>query len=139
MTTTAVLPTPASHPHRHPLSRRLFRWILILLSLLLFADFVLLPLGIGIYAASPEDFTELTLTTADGVPLAAWVAPTQNGAAVILIHGSGGSREDIRDHAITLAQNGFGVLAFDARGAGARILQYTFDFAVMGVSDANGL
>lgn len=127
MTTTTAAPVSASHhPPRH-LSRRLLRWILLLLGLLLFADFVLLPLGIAIYAASPasadvgappDGFTELTLTTSDGVPLAAWYAPTTNGAAVILIHGSGGSREDIREHALTLAQNGFGVLAFDGRGAG---------------------
>lgn len=95
--------------------------------MLLLADFVLLPLGIAIYAASsasaevgppPDGFAELTLTTSDGVPLAAWYTPTQNGAAVVLIHGSGGSREDIRQHAAILAGNGFGVLAFDGRGAG---------------------
>ena len=97
------------------------------MAVFLFADFVLLPLGIAIYAASsasaevgppPDGFTELTLTTADNVPLAAWYSPTKNGAAVVLIHGSGSSRESIREHALTLAQNGFGVLAFDGRGAG---------------------
>jgi dienelactone hydrolase len=127
MTTTTAVPVSASHhPSRH-ITRRLFRWFLILLAVLLFADFVLLPLGIAIHAASsassevgapPDGFRELTLTTSDNVPLAAWYAPTQNGAAVVLIHGSGGSREDIRGHAVMLAANGYGVLAFDARGAG---------------------
>lgn len=127
MTTTTAVPVSASRqPSRH-LSRRLLRWSLILIAILLFADFVLLPLAIAIHAASsassevgapPDGFSELTLTTADNVPLAAWYSPAQNGAAVILIHGSGGSREDIREHAALLAANGFGVLAFDGRGAG---------------------
>ncbi len=127
MTTTTAVPVSASHHSPRHLSRRLFRWFLILLAVLLFADFVLLPLGIAIYAASPasaevgpppDGFSELTLTTSDNVPLAAWYTPTQNGAAVILIHGSGGSRDDVREHAAMLAANGYGVLAFDGRGAG---------------------
>jgi dienelactone hydrolase len=127
MATITAVPSSASHSQRRPLSRRLLRWTLILITVLLFADFVLLPLGIAIHAASsasaqvaapPDGFTELTLTTSDNVPLAAWYTPTQNGAAVILIHGSGGSRDDIREHAVMLAAEGFGVLAFDGRGAG---------------------
>lgn len=127
MTTSTAVPVSASHhPSRH-ITRRLFRWILIIAAVLLFADFVLLPLGIAIHAASsassgvaapPDGFTGLTLTTADDVTLAAWYSPPTNGAAIILIHGSGGSREDIRDHAVMLAAEGFGVLAFDGRGAG---------------------
>jgi pimeloyl-ACP methyl ester carboxylesterase len=58
------------------------------------------------------------LLTKDGVSLAAWYAPAQNEAAILLIHGATGSRENIKAYATFLAENGYGVLAFDLRGHG---------------------
>ena len=54
----------------------------------------------------------------DGVRLAGWYVPGHNGAAVILLHGSHGSRADTVDHLRMLAHAGYGVLAYDARGHG---------------------
>lgn len=107
--------------------RRLLRWALILLALALIALYLALPLVYGFYAtrsaraavgAPPSGFGAVSLTTDDGVPLAAWYAPPQNGAAIVLVHGSGDSRDDVRAHAEMLARSGFGVLALDLRGHG---------------------
>lgn len=66
----------------------------------------------------PEDFTNITLTARDDVQLAAWYAEPENGAVIILLHGAGNEREDVREHAIMLHENGFGVLAMNLRGHG---------------------
>jgi pimeloyl-ACP methyl ester carboxylesterase len=48
----------------------------------------------------------------------AWYVPSRNGAAVLLSHGSGGSRERVVGHIRMLARHGYGVLALDNRGNG---------------------
>lgn len=60
----------------------------------------------------------ITLTTADGVELAAWYVRGSNGAAVVLRHGAGSTRSDVLEQAAVLARNGYGVLMVDARGHG---------------------
>jgi pimeloyl-ACP methyl ester carboxylesterase len=54
----------------------------------------------------------------DGRQLAAWWIPSRNGAAALLIHGSGGSRQRVAAHARMLARHGYGVLALDLPGNG---------------------
>ena len=54
----------------------------------------------------------------DGTRLSGWYVPGRNGAAVILLHGSHGTRTDMVAHLRMLAAAGYGVLAFDARGHG---------------------
>ncbi len=61
---------------------------------------------------------EVTTTTTDGVTLSAWYVPSANGAAVVLRHGAGSTRTDTLDHAVALAEQGYGVLMMDARGHG---------------------
>ena len=89
--------------------------------------YLLLPVGFGGYASlrfpsevgePPAGFQEVTLTTLDGVDLKGWYTPSQNGAAILLLHGGTGSRENIRPYARMLAGEGFGVLAIDLRGHG---------------------
>jgi dienelactone hydrolase len=63
-------------------------------------------------------YTDVTLSTTDGVDLAAWYVPSANGAAVVLLHGAGSTRSDVLDEAEVLAEAGFGVLLVDARGHG---------------------
>ena len=58
------------------------------------------------------------MTTADGRELSAWYVPSRNRAAVLLDHGSGGSRERAAAHARMLARHGYGVLALDLPGNG---------------------
>lgn len=107
--------------------RRLLKWIGIILAVLIIILYIGFPLGGGIAVIlprgggdglPPEGFTDLTLTTDDGISLAAWYAPPQNGAAIILIHGAGRGRDSVRAYATMLHENGFGVLALNLRGYG---------------------
>jgi dienelactone hydrolase len=50
--------------------------------------------------------------------LSAWYVPSRNGAAVLVGHGSGGSRERVLEEIRMLARHGYGVLAFDLFGNG---------------------
>jgi uncharacterized protein len=117
-------------------SRRLARWyrlrtvILVLVESLL-ALYVVIP-AMGVYEAthparvavvgSPADvglpYEDVVLTAADGVSLRGWYIPSQNGAAIIAVHGAGGNRTQLLRHAQALAQAGYGVLLFDLRAHG---------------------
>ena len=68
--------------------------------------------GVGI----PHE--EIRIAMRDGRKLSAWYVPSRNGAAVLLSHGSGGSRGRIPAHVRMLARHGYGVLALDNPGNG---------------------
>jgi pimeloyl-ACP methyl ester carboxylesterase len=53
-----------------------------------------------------------------GNGLSAWYVPSRNHTAVLLSHGSGGSRERVAAHIRMLARHGYGVLALDNPGNG---------------------
>jgi hypothetical protein len=61
---------------------------------------------------------DVTIETADGRDLSAWYVPSGNGAAVLVSHGSGGSRGRLPRHVEMLARHGYGVLALDNPGNG---------------------
>jgi pimeloyl-ACP methyl ester carboxylesterase len=61
---------------------------------------------------------EIRIATRDGRKLSAWYVPSRNGAAVLLSHGSGGSRGRVPAHVRMLARHGYGVLALDNPGNG---------------------
>jgi fermentation-respiration switch protein FrsA (DUF1100 family) len=71
---------------------------------------------------SPSDygleFETITLTSEDGLKLAAWYIPSRNRAAVIIQHGFGDSRQGILGPAKWLAQRGYGVMMVDQRTRG---------------------
>lgn len=112
---------------RVPTRRRVLRWIAILIPVVIVVLYLVVPAGFGVYVvfpykesvgAPPKGFSEVSLTAEDGVKLAAWYAPPANGAAILLLHGAGGSREGVRGHAAMLREHGYGVLALDLRGHG---------------------
>lgn len=76
------------------------------------------PLG----SRTPADLglasRNVRLQTSDGVTLAAWWVPSRNRAAVVVSHGAGSTRTAVLDEAAVLAEEGYGVLLFDARGHG---------------------
>ena len=87
------------------------------------AYWLVVPVAIGILAThrpradvAPADlgrpYREATLRTSDGLDLAAWYVPSQNGAAVISYPTRRGKVEQAR----MLARHGYGVLLVDARG-----------------------
>ena len=52
-------------------------------------------------------------TSQDAATLRGWYAPSTNGAAVILLHGTMGDRSGTMSEARLLTSEGFGILAFD--------------------------
>jgi uncharacterized protein len=64
------------------------------------------------------DYADVELRTAHGTILSGWYITSDNGAAVVLVHGAGSTRSSVLDHAALLATDGYGVLLFDARGHG---------------------
>ena len=115
-------PAPASR------KRRWARRALVAIGALLAAFYLLLPIGAAIFVThtprEPIDgafsvpHEDVAFETADGLTLRGWYAPSHNGAAVVLVHGSGGSRLGPRKHARLLAEHGYGVLLYDGRGRG---------------------
>lgn len=63
-------------------------------------------------------YEEVTLLTADGLHLAAWYIPSQNGAAIIVQHGYKSNRGEALGVAEILARHGYGVMLIDLRGHG---------------------
>jgi hypothetical protein len=91
--------------------------------------FVVEPLGVALYVNAkpriPVDpaalgiaHEDVTFRSSDGLRLGGWYVPSRNGAAVLVVHGSGGSRGGAVLHARMLARAGYGVLLYDARGRG---------------------
>lgn len=76
----------------------------------------------SICCTTPADdgltYENVTLTTNDGLHLYGWYIPSQNGAAVIALHGLGGNRLGSMAHARMLANHGYGVLLYDQRASG---------------------
>ena len=97
-------------------------------GVLLVVNVLAIPLAATVVPPTPGDgrtpadiglaFREVRLPTSGGAELAAWYVPTRNGAAVVLLHGSGSTRSSTLAHAAVLARHGYGVLLLDARGHG---------------------
>ena len=128
------------------------RWWALILALVLVATYLVVwTLGQAVaatYAPRPElgvrtpadlglGYRDVTFPSSDGEELAGWYIPTRNGAAVALMHGAGSTRSAVLERAAVLAEHGYGVLLFDARGhgeSGGRAM----DFGWYGESDAIG-
>ncbi|HET6919813.1 MAG TPA: alpha/beta fold hydrolase [Jiangellaceae bacterium] len=71
----------------------------------------------GPAADAVGDAQDVTLTTADGLSLAAWYVPARRDHATVLVaNGNAGHRGLRAPLAAALAQHGLGVLLFDYRG-----------------------
>ncbi|MCP5099700.1 MAG: alpha/beta fold hydrolase [Chloroflexi bacterium] len=73
---------------------------------------VFTPDGFGV------PYNDVALTANDGIELHGWYMHSQNGAAVILLHGHSGNRLAVRQQAEALIGDGFGVLMMDLRAHG---------------------
>lgn len=109
----------------HP---RLLRVLIAVLLVILAGLYLILPAAYGLAAvipgkqtvgAPPQGFSEVAITTEDNIVLAGWYSPPANGAVILLLHGAGGSREQLRHLAQMLVSHGYGMLALDTRGHGA--------------------
>jgi pimeloyl-ACP methyl ester carboxylesterase len=63
-------------------------------------------------------YENVSLKSSDGAKISGWYIPSKNRSAVILLHGYGGNRLGMMDHARMLAKHGYGVLFYDLRGHG---------------------
>jgi pimeloyl-ACP methyl ester carboxylesterase len=115
---------------RRRVRSRLVGWSAAAVAAVAFVVLVAVPVGYGVYLThlpttkpvvdadlgAPK--TAVTLEGADGVRIRGWYVPSRNRAAVIALHGTGGSRSSMSAHARLLARHGYGVLALDLRGHG---------------------
>jgi alpha/beta superfamily hydrolase len=64
------------------------------------------------------EYVHVAFRATDGVRLSGWYVPSDNRAAVIVLHGASSTRSTVLGQAAVLARHGYGVLLFDGRGAG---------------------
>ena len=64
------------------------------------------------------DYEEVYFEGGDGLELYGWYIPSQNGAAVILLHGYSADRRQVTQRAVMLAEAGYGAFLYDLRGHG---------------------
>jgi len=76
------------------------------------------PSQVDIPPNLPFTVEEVTFPGGDGLRMAGWYVPPQNGATVILLHGYGKTRTAMLWHAEVLVQAGYGVLMYDERASG---------------------
>lgn len=98
----------------------------------LLLEFVLFPLTMAVRAtnvppgslgsATPARYGlayhDVAFRTADGVRLSGWYIPPRNGAAALVLPGSGSTRTAVLGQAAVLARHGYGALLLDTRGHG---------------------
>jgi pimeloyl-ACP methyl ester carboxylesterase len=92
------------------------------------------PLGSATPAAYGLAYRDVGFRTADGVRLSAWYIPPRDGAAVLLLPGSGSTRAAVLGQAAVLARHGYGALLLDGRGHG-RSGGHAMDFGWWGGRD----
>jgi hypothetical protein len=90
--------------------------------------FVLGPVALGLIAThkwrepvgDPPSaaYRDVSFKASDGLDISGWYRPSENGAAVIVVHGGSSDRKGSAAHASMLARHGYGVLLYDARGRG---------------------
>jgi pimeloyl-ACP methyl ester carboxylesterase len=77
------------------------------------------PKRLAVCCFTPADmgyaYEDVELTTQDGVTIRGWYIPSQNRAAVILIHPMASNRLGTMDHAQMFARHGYGALMIDLR------------------------
>ncbi|MGZ8606981.1 MAG: alpha/beta hydrolase [Actinomycetota bacterium] len=111
---------------------RRWRRLLAIPAALLIVYFVIWPVAIGLMVThipqielgsrTPADLgiaaEDVTFPTLDGVTLSGWYLPSDNGAAIAVLHGAGSTRTNALEHAAFLHEAGYGALLFDSRGFG---------------------
>ena len=76
------------------------------------------PSQVEIPADLSFEVEEVTFSSEDGLQMAGWYVPPENGALIILLHGYGNNRKAMIWHAEQLTQAGYGVLMYDERASG---------------------
>jgi uncharacterized protein len=125
----SAVAAPRRVPRRPALAWRLAHGAGWLAAVPVFALFAVLPFAMALMVTHAPRWAiqesslgiahqEVVIETADGRELSGWYVPSRNRTAVLLSHGSGGSRERVAAHVRMLARHGYGVLALDNPGNG---------------------
>jgi len=125
----AALAAPGRPPRRTGLGWRAAHVVGWLAGAYVFVTLIGMPLGVTMLVthaprwAIPESklaiaHDEVRIAMEDGRDLSAWYVPSENGATVLVSHGSGGSRGRVVSRIEMLARHGYGVLALDNPGNG---------------------
>ncbi|HEY4303868.1 MAG TPA: alpha/beta fold hydrolase [Gemmatimonadaceae bacterium] len=72
---------------------------------------------------------DVSFPSRNGTTLRGWYIPSRDGAAVVLVHGSGSDRSSLLPEIRSFAGAGFGILAFDLPGHGESDGEVTFGLA----------
>lgn len=122
------------------------RWPIILLAVFLVLDYIVLPVGMGVYVniasksvsccKTPKDYglkyDLVRLTNTDGSALAGWFVPGQNEKTVILMHGASSTKVNLLEHAAFLHDAGYNTFLLDAHGhgdSGGKNMEYGWNAA----------
>lgn len=114
-------------------------------------EFGMIPIAMGVYGTNvphlalgtrtPANYglayETVALRATDGVALSGWYVPSDNGAAVVVLAGSGSNRDAVLAQGSVLAERGYGVLFLDNRGHGGSG-GYANDFGWYGDQDIGG-
>jgi pimeloyl-ACP methyl ester carboxylesterase len=114
------------------IARRWMRTTIAILATLVIAQFLLLPAGVALdvtnrprptgSSRTPADvglrFEDVRIRSGDGTLLSAWWIVPENGAAIVLLPGSGSTRHAVLNHAALVTRHGYGALLLDWRGHG---------------------
>ena len=125
----AAIAAPRRPPRRPGLGWRLAHGAGWVAAVPVFAALVVMPFAMALMVTHAPRWAiqetsldiphlQVALETPDGRRLSGWYVPSRNRAAVLLSHGSGGSRERVAAHIRMLARAGYGVLALDNPGNG---------------------
>ena len=100
-------------------------FLLVSLAIIVYRNWVSLetdtapaPSRVEIPADLPFNVDEVSFVSEDGLRIAGWYTPPENGALVILLHGYGSNRTAMIWHAEQLTKAGYGVLMYDERASG---------------------
>jgi pimeloyl-ACP methyl ester carboxylesterase len=70
-------------------------------------------------SSNSREYQPVTLfNEQEDIRLAGWYIPSENGATIILLHGFGSNRLEMKSRADILVRHGYGVLLYDLRGHG---------------------
>lgn len=77
------------------------------------------PKRLEVCCSTPADrgfaYENVSLETKDGLTIKGWFIPPQNRAVVILVHSMAANRLGTMEHAVMLAEHGYGVMMIDMR------------------------
>ncbi len=108
------------------------KWPVIAIAVFLIVDYIVVPIGVGVYVnVAPKatsccktpkdysmDFEWVNLKNTDGSKLTGWFIPGENKKTVVLMHGAMSTKTTMLDHAAFLHTAGYNTFLVDAHGHG---------------------